>query len=46
MELELNLDPALCEKFSAYLEANEDARLAAVVPMVAHEAAQQDNFAG
>lgn len=44
-EEEFNLDPDLCEKFAAYLDSNDDARLAAVVPMTSHQAAQQDNIA-
>lgn len=39
---DLNLDPALCNEFASLLESNDEARLAAVVPMVAHQAAEQD----
>ena len=44
-EQEFNLDPELCEQFASYLESNDEARLAAVVPMISHQAAQQDNIA-
>ena len=42
---DLNLDPSLCEKYASYLESNDDARLAAIVPMIAHQGAEQDNLA-
>ena len=41
---ELNLDSELCEKFASYLESNDEARLVAVVPMIAHQAAEQDIY--
>jgi hypothetical protein len=43
---EFNLAPELCEMYASYLETNDDARLAAVVPLVGHEAAQQDAISG
>jgi hypothetical protein len=40
---QLNVDEGLAQKFASYLETNDQARLAAIVPMTGHQAAQQDS---